>query len=145
MGFGHNHGELRATDAFMSPTDVTALRAALDLNPLQLADQLGVPPRLILQWEAGDRFPTRKHCQQMQEMRVRSEQLAAAAPRLEAGRSPDDPVTEIVHRLLADPTFARRLRDLVVDHLSSSSASDAPSSFQSSSGSSDTEVSTPSP
>lgn len=106
----------------MFPSDVTALRGALALNPLQLAERLGVTARLVLQWESGDRFPTKRHCQMMAEL-VRAE--AAPAPRdgvraIALAQGPA-PVKRIVEGLLDDPEFERRLCALVTDYLESSS------------------------
>lgn len=123
----------------MSPFDVTSLRAALALNPLQLAEHLGVPARLVLQWEAGDRFPTKKHCEMMRELRRGAGQSSSEARALPPQNSGEVSVTEVVRRLLADPTFARRLHELVADYLNSSSGSEAPTSLQSSSGAAETD------
>ena len=114
----------------MTPTDVTALRAALNLNPLELAERLGVPPRLVLQWESGDRFPTKKHCEHLRRLldagaqptrTVRSQETDGPT-RVHATRPLDARQTGvIVAQLLGDPEFERRLRALVSDYLGSSS------------------------
>lgn len=132
----------------MSPSDVTALRRTLGVNPLQLAELLGVPTRLVLQWEAGDRFPTKRHCEAMGALLVRQ---ADAAQRHQQARSepkpaqgddretatpgaasrPSSEVAEVVQALLRDAEFARRLHALVADYLSSSESSTSSSATSS--------------
>lgn len=130
----------------MSPKDVAALRSRLELNPLQLAERLGVPPRLVLQWESGDRFPTKRHCQMMQGLLVPAPGESPAAtgdPNTQARPAPPAAPRDnaefaavVVQRLLAEPAFERQLRTLVSDYLSSSSSSVSASTSQSSSASS---------
>ncbi len=45
--------------------DIQKLRATLGFNSFQLAQALGVDPALVLHWESGERFATRKYCERM--------------------------------------------------------------------------------
>lgn len=115
----------------MSPADIVVLRSTLELNPLQLAERLGVPVRLVLQWESGDRFPTKRHCQLMSQW-VKNHPVA---PQTAAEGTPSPPplgarptstdseslADVVVRQLLSNPDFERRLRALVTDYLDSSS------------------------
>lgn len=117
----------------MSPSDIAALRAALGLNPLQLADRLQVDPRLVLQWESGDRFPTKKHCQMMRKLvDVQASALPMAPPPAAPPPPTDPPIEAMVRRLLDDPRFLAALRDLVATHFNSSSESRSSSTSESS-------------
>lgn len=123
----------------MSPSEVTALRQTLGVNPLQLAELLGVPTRLVLQWEAGDRFPTKRHCEFMRLLlknnpaadRLDGQNLADPAREGTSARRviaraeslPSIDVAGVVQRLLEDAEFTRRLHALVSDYLSSSVSS----------------------
>lgn len=134
--------QLRARAVLMDPADVRALREELNLDPLQLAQRLGVDPRLVLQWEAGDRFPTKKHCTMMDGLRSSH----SVVPR-QAEPTPvpsNDPSSALVAWLLAEPAFQQRLGQLVRDYLSSSSSAGHLPSPASSHGSSEEVGSAPS-
>lgn len=45
----------------MLPEEITRLRDRLGFSMSRLAKELGVFPDLIVDWESGQKFPTKKH------------------------------------------------------------------------------------
>lgn len=53
----------------MTPDDVKALRKATGLTQRDLAEALSLEVSLVRDWEKGDRFPTKAHCEAMEKLR----------------------------------------------------------------------------
>ncbi|MEI8254725.1 MAG: helix-turn-helix domain-containing protein [Deltaproteobacteria bacterium] len=85
----------------MSPDEIKALRRATGLSQKELASALSVEIALVREWEKGDHFPTRGHCEAMEALR------ANPPPRKKksADRSPME--------LLGDPGFFTLVRKLL--------------------------------
>lgn len=81
----------------MSPEELRSFRKATSLSQRQLAEALGVEVELVRAWEAGQRFPTKAHCDAMAGLRDRGPKPAA----------PD------AAQLFADPAFLALLRKLL--------------------------------
>jgi len=87
----------------MTPEDLKALRAELKCTARELASALGLEQATVLSWEAGELFPTKKHCDQMQALR---EKGPGAIPKKTRGAQ----VSPM--KVLADPAFWELARKL---------------------------------
>lgn len=83
----------------MSPEEIKTLRRATGLSQRDLAEALQVDVALVRDWEKGERFPTRAHCEAMEALRKNP------PPRKGRAKSPLE--------LLADPGFFALLRKLL--------------------------------
>jgi DNA-binding transcriptional regulator YiaG len=55
----------------MLPEEITRVRALLGLSMSGLAQELGVHPHLIVDWESGEKFPTKKHHEALMKLQQR--------------------------------------------------------------------------
>ncbi|MCS6898728.1 MAG: helix-turn-helix transcriptional regulator [Myxococcales bacterium] len=97
----------------MTPEDIKALRSELKCTARELANALGIEQSTVLAWEAGELFPTKKFCDQMEALRARG---PGAIPRKAKGAqvSPmkvmsDPSLWELFRKLIAH----KKLRDEV--------------------------------
>ena len=88
----------------MAPEDIKALRQELSCSARELAAALGLEQDVVLEWERGELFPTKRLVGKMEELR---KQGPAAIPRKKKS-APSSP-----HAMLADPTIWRLLRKLI--------------------------------
>jgi DNA-binding XRE family transcriptional regulator len=94
----------------MLPEDIKRLRAELDCSIGELADAVGVDTRTLLGWEAGDLFPTKRHCDRLEALRREGPN---AVPRKPRGKRPaggldllaDPRLWTLVRKLLAHPAL----------------------------------------
>lgn len=96
----------------MRPEEIKALRQELGCSVGELAQAVGVEPRLLLAWEAGDLFPTKRHVAKLEAARragpegVRRPKTPAAPPPSAGTELLSDPrLWAIVRRLVDDPEF----------------------------------------
>jgi transcriptional regulator with XRE-family HTH domain len=87
----------------VTPEDIRAVRRAAGLSQKDLAEALAVEVAMVRDWEKGERFPTRAHCEAMARLR---EQPPVRA----RGRAP----TPL--QLLGDPGFFTLVRKLLAHH-----------------------------
>ena len=88
----------------MSPDDIKALRTALGCSTRELGDAIGVEQKTIIDWEAGNLFPTKKYVDRMLGLK---EKGPGAVPKKARGAAPP-PL-----RVLADPGLWEIVRKLV--------------------------------
>lgn len=93
----------------VTPDEIKSLRKDLKCNTKELAATLGVTPRQVMDWEAEESFPTRRHVRQMQALReagpnavTRRKRTAARSP-MEALADPE--LWRLVRKLLAHPNL----------------------------------------
>ncbi|MFO0658640.1 MAG: helix-turn-helix transcriptional regulator [Polyangiaceae bacterium] len=87
----------------MSPEDIKALRTELKCTARDLATALGIDQGTVMKWETGELFPTKKHCDQMAELRAKG---PSAIPKKAKGANPSP------MKVLADPTLWELVRKL---------------------------------
>jgi transcriptional regulator with XRE-family HTH domain len=94
----------------MDPEDLKRLREELACSIGELAQTLGVDPKAILEWEAGERFPTKRHATRLEALQkagpgaiVRKAKRAKAPSGIELLGDPR--LWTIVRKLLAHPEF----------------------------------------
>ncbi len=87
----------------MSPEEIKALRAELKCTARELAAALQVEQGVVMKWESGELFPTKKYCDQMNDLRARG---PGAIPKKQKG--PNVPPM----RVMSDPTFWELVRKL---------------------------------
>src|SRR6185436_17636466 len=90
----------------MSPEDIKALRQELGCTAKDLAAALGVEHELIVAWERGELFPTKRHCDEMAALRAKG---PSAVPKKQ--RRKGAPVSPL--HALADPELWRLVRKLL--------------------------------
>jgi transcriptional regulator with XRE-family HTH domain len=100
----------------MRPEEIRALRAELGCSVGELAHAVGVEPRMLLAWEAGDLFPTKRHVGKLVAAR-KAGPAALRTRKAEPGRAGtevlEDPrLWAIVKRLVTDPTFFAEVEKL---------------------------------
>ena len=95
----------------MSPEEIKELRTELKCTARELGGALGVEQGVVLKWESGELFPTKKYVDQMAALRVRG---PSAIPRKPKGAQPapmkvlgDPSLWELVRKLVAH----KKLRD----------------------------------
>lgn len=95
----------------MSPEEIKALQKELRCTAGELARALKVEPKTIVLWESGELFPTKKHVEQMHELRERGPDAVPRLPRGKSrgptglGRLAEPKLWEIVRKLAAHPAF----------------------------------------
>jgi transcriptional regulator with XRE-family HTH domain len=88
----------------MTPEDIKALRTELKCTARDLAAALGLEQAIVMKWESGELFPTKKHCDQMAELR---EKGPTAIPKKAKGNAPSP------MKVLADPSAWELFRKIV--------------------------------
>jgi transcriptional regulator with XRE-family HTH domain len=95
----------------MDARQIQTLRARIGLTTLKLAEQLGVPQQLVLDWESAARFPTLRHVQALVQLEAAAvapqadvPAVGAAAESLRAPRI-DAEFAELLRKLLAHPAL----------------------------------------
>ena len=88
----------------MSPEDIKALREELKCTTRELAGALQVEQSTVLAWESGQLFPTKKHCEQMEALRLKGPGAIPKKAKAGAGGSP--------MKALADPALWTLVRKL---------------------------------
>lgn len=91
----------------MTPDDIKALRKATALTQRDLADALAVDVSLVRDWEKGDKFPTKAHCDAMEAVRAKPP-VSSAKKGKGAEKKPRTPM-----QLLADPELFALVRKLL--------------------------------
>jgi transcriptional regulator with XRE-family HTH domain len=95
----------------MSPEDVKKLREELRCSVSELAHAIDVDTRTVLEWEMGERFPTKRHVGLMRALLEKGPEAFPRASRRKAaagavpglGRLADPKLWEIVRKLCAHP------------------------------------------
>lgn len=89
----------------MSPEAIKALRQELSCTARELAAALGIEQDVVLSWERGETFPTKRWVDRMEQLR---KQGPAAIPRRKKAPAAASPM-----QALADPELWRLFRKLV--------------------------------
>jgi DNA-binding transcriptional regulator YiaG len=119
----------------MDSSDVRTIRSALGLSTLDLAERLGVPQQLVLDWESATRFPTLKHARALTRLQADGVNGELSAPLATATVAQphwlDPGWAELLRKLFAHPalyTEASRLAQHYQDPVpaGASDASEAP-------------------
>ena len=87
----------------MSPDDLKALRRELGCTARDLATTLGVDQELVVAWESGEMFPTKRHVEELEELRKRGPSGILKKPKKGAS----------VMELLADPAMWSAVRKML--------------------------------
>ncbi|MBK7586519.1 MAG: XRE family transcriptional regulator [Myxococcales bacterium] len=102
----------------MSPEDVKALRKELSCSIGELARALEVEAKLVVQWESGALFPTKRHVERMKALELggpgKMPRIARskAASTTGLARLADPKLWEIVQKLAAHPAFFEQVAKL---------------------------------
>lgn len=99
---GFPRSELALALPAVSPNEIKELRKTLGCTARELAAVLKVDPKLVVSWEAGDLFPTKRHVLALRSLRDRG---PAEFPRPTRGKGAG--LTR-----LADPKFWEVVRKL---------------------------------
>lgn len=89
----------------MLPAEIKALRTELKCTAKELAGALGLEQKIVMAWESGELFPTKKYVEQMEALRQKG---PSAIPKKPKGKEPP-PLA-----VLADPALWGLLRKLLV-------------------------------
>ena len=98
----------------MLPEEIKALRAELKCTAKELAGALSLEQKVVMAWESGELFPTKKNVEAMHALRAKG---PSAIPKKPKGKDPaplavlaDPALWTVLRKLLAH----RKLRDEVV-------------------------------
>lgn len=91
----------------VTPDEIRALRKSLKCTMQELADALGIEARVVMEWEDGEMFPTRRH---VEKMKALSTEGPSAVPRKGRRRAAES-LTPM--QVLADPELWRLVRKLL--------------------------------
>ena len=100
----------------MRPEEIKALRAELGCSIGELAQAVGVEPRMLLAWEAGDLFPTKRHVGKLEAARkagpgaLRTQKAVPAPTGIDVLEDPR--LWAVVKRLVTDPKFLDEVEKL---------------------------------
>ncbi|HEX4337411.1 MAG TPA: XRE family transcriptional regulator [Polyangiaceae bacterium] len=100
----------------MSPDEIKKLRDDLGCSLGELATFVGVDVKTVIEWEAGDLFPTKRHVVNLEAARkagpeaIRRPKAVAAPNGLDALSDPR--LWAIVQKLVTDPTFFAEVEKL---------------------------------
>jgi len=101
----------------MGPGDIKRLRDELGCSIGELAETLGVDVKTVLDWEAGERFPTKRHADKLESIRRTGPSAVLRKPR--AKKAPtglsllaDPRLWTIVRKLVAHPDFLTEVERL---------------------------------
>jgi len=104
----------------MTPQAIKELRTALGCTAKELARALGLEPSVVLSWEQGETFPTKRHVGEMEALRAKG---PSAIPRpAKKGAQPpyrllaDPALWELVRKLLAHPELRRATTELAASY-----------------------------
>jgi transcriptional regulator with XRE-family HTH domain len=105
----------------MSPKQIKELRKNLGYNHAELATALGLEPRQVQAWEAGETFPTKRHTEQLLEL---AEQGPEALLRGRRGGTPsaatealeDARLWKLVRNLVDNPLLIDEVQALLAEH-----------------------------
>lgn len=92
--------------AAVLPEDIQKLRKELSCTAKELAATLGVDPKDVSAWEAGELFPTKRLVDAMNALRQKGKEGVVRAPRGKAA-------AKTGQQRLADPALWRVVRKLV--------------------------------
>jgi transcriptional regulator with XRE-family HTH domain len=105
----------------MTPEQVKQLRKDLDCSCAELAATLGLEPRQVRAWEAGEAFPTKRHTEQLLELAERGPEAvlrsrrggtpSAATQALEDAR-----LWRLVRQLVDNPLLIEEVQALLAKH-----------------------------
>ncbi len=90
----------------MLAEDIQKLRKELSCTAKELAATLGVEPKEVTAWEAGELFPTKRLVDAMNKLRAQGKESIVRAPRGKAAQKTGQ-------QRLADPALWRVVRKLV--------------------------------
>jgi transcriptional regulator with XRE-family HTH domain len=102
----------------VSPEEIQKLRKDLSCTARELATTLGVDPKEIAGWEAGELFPTKRYVEAMNTLRERGPSSITRAPRGKAqaktgnARLADPALWLIVRKLLENPPLFEQVLKL---------------------------------
>lgn len=100
------------------PEDIQKLRKELACSIKELAASLGVEPKEVTAWEAGELFPTKRHVDAMNGLRARGKDAIARVPRGKAAqktgqqRLADPALWKVVRKLVEHPAFFEEVSKL---------------------------------
>ena len=96
----------------MSPDELKQLRKELSCTAKELANTLGVDPKEVSDWEAGERFPTKRHVGELEALRkkgpsaiLRQPRGKAAVAKIGMARLADAKLWELVRKLAEHPAL----------------------------------------
>jgi transcriptional regulator with XRE-family HTH domain len=95
----------------VQPEEIQKLRKELSCTARELAVALGVDPKEISAWEAGELYPTKRYVTAMEALRTKGPTAIARAPRGKAAaktgqaRLADPVLWRIVRKLLEHPAL----------------------------------------
>lgn len=96
---------MRYAGGALSPDEIKSLRTTLGCSTRELGDAIGVEQKTVIEWEAGNLFPTKKYVDRMAALK---EKGPGSVPKKARGAAPPP------MRVLSDPAIWELVRKLVV-------------------------------
>lgn len=108
----------------MSPNEIKELRKALGCTARDLATTLKVDPKLVVAWEAGEQFPTKRHVVAMTSLRANGPSAFPRPNRAKGAaglaRLSDPKFWELVRKLALHPPLFQQAAKLAESYPDSS-------------------------
>lgn len=114
--------------AAVTPEEIKAVRRATGMTQKELAEALEVEVGLVRDWEKGERFPTKAHCDAMEALRANPpprKKGAAARERSPMELLGDPGFFTLVRKLLAHATLRAQVEKLAGEFADPLDAEDA--------------------
>ncbi len=101
----------------MTGDEIKAIRTELRCTARELAAALGLEQEVVLSWERGDLFPTRRHVDAMTKLRAAGPAAIPRRPKKSAAPSAmralaDPEVWQIVRKIIAHPELRAAVGEL---------------------------------
>lgn len=119
----------------MSPEELKQLRKELSCTAKELASTLGIEPKEVAAWEAGELFPTKRYVTELEALRKKGAGAISKAPKgkgaaakVGMARLADPKLWELVRKLAEHPALfdqVSKLADGYSDPSAATSKSDA--------------------
>lgn len=105
----------------MFAEDIKALRQELSCSTRELAVAVGVEQAVVLAWEKGESFPTKKHAERLAALRAEGKGAIVRVPRRGAPATPmaalaDPALWTLLRKLIAHPELRKATEQLAATY-----------------------------
>jgi transcriptional regulator with XRE-family HTH domain len=96
--------------------DIKALRKELGLTQRALAEALGLEVSLVREWETGERFATKAHCEAMEKLRANPPPKKSKHAKTPMQALADPALWALIRKLITYPQLRAQCETLAAAH-----------------------------